>query len=182
MRHVLPLCAGIVCGVLVLSGWSLASRPEQPSTRPADTRPEELNVLDRYVGIWQSKTVVNNSIQAPITRNDKVKVHWTLGRQFIEARRVKPDGSTVSLEMASYNEETGEYLAWVFETAGEVHAIRGRWNEAEKMMTWQGTKGPLKIILRDHFREDGSIETSAVADDHSGKHVVSWNSISTREK
>ena len=89
----------------------------------------------------------------------------------------------ISKHIICYDKTSSQFNRWEFKSDGSNTFWSGKWNKADKSMTWNyidfsnyGING--KII--ENFNSDGMIRTRTVMKDKAGKSLLKINS--TKEK
>ncbi|MFO0807642.1 MAG: protein kinase [Gemmataceae bacterium] len=112
-----------------------ATLPDWP-TDPK--RPDEMKVLDRFVGDWHTeltlKTIATpDRTQAQVQRTRAASI---LGGRFVEMIDADETTGVTDYSLVWYELAAKRYRTWFFSGAGHVSDLIGTWDEAAKTMTW----------------------------------------------
>lgn len=148
-------------------------------------KPPELNVLERFVGIWDCEVVVKPAVWTPKEKREKsVEVNeMSLDGWFLHGRSETVNGKTNAILMNTYDPAQKNYRIWRFMPGGSCEEMRGEWDEAPTTLTittdfGRGItqKAVFHLIDKDHR------EYHVVAKDADGKVYLDVQGTVTRRK
>lgn len=138
-------------GPAILEAWS--------KSEPAVDRPQELTILDPFLGVWDAVTIARPAEWTPAeTRSTSVVTRqWVLNERFLLDSSQHADGQE-SLSLFGYDPQAREYRTWWFHSEGHRNKSRGAWDASARTFNFQA-----KL-------EDGKVSHSTVrlvsADEH----------------
>jgi hypothetical protein len=117
-------------GDAILAEWS--------KSEVAADRPNELEVLDAFVGTWDAVTVSRPAEWTPKeTRMTSVVTRqWILNERFVLDQSVHADGQE-SLALFGYDPQAREYRTWWFNSEGHRNSSRGRWDSRTRTFSFE---------------------------------------------
>jgi hypothetical protein len=117
-------------GDAILAEWS--------KSEVAADRPNELEVLDAFVGTWDAVTVSRPAEWTPkeIRMTSVVTRKWILNKRFLLDNSEHADGQE-SLALLGYDPQGREYRSWWFNSEGHRNTSRGRWNPGTRTFSFE---------------------------------------------
>ncbi|MDC0593375.1 hypothetical protein OAO79_03955 [Flavobacteriaceae bacterium] len=141
------------------------------------------DILIKWEGKWKNSAVFEKSAWTK-ERNETrgtTETNLILLNNYLEIMVYNEDN--ISKHIISYDQMSSQFNRWEFKSDGSNTFWTGKWNKADKSMTWNyidfsnyGING--KII--ENFNSDGMIRTRTVMKDKAGKSLLKINS--TKEK
>ena len=168
----IPAAAVTLCGfVLCSSGFA-----EESSTKP-----KELDTLGQYVGHWisdvTSKPAVwdqNGTKFRTVNQAESILDGWFL--QHIEVNHVvgDPDKVTKSLFLWTYVPKLEKFVAWAFQSNGNVASLNGKWDSMSKAFTLATVEPPPNTTgkMTEQFLDAKTIRGNLTFIDNGGKTLM----------
>ena len=121
----------IVVGLWIALTAAAALGEEGPS------KPQELKVLEKFVGTWDCDVVVKSAVWTPKEVRDKtVEVNeMVLDGWFLQGTSKTRDGKVNALLMNSYDPIRKRFRVWRFTPGGLCEEMVGRWDEPTATLT-----------------------------------------------
>jgi hypothetical protein len=122
-------------------------------------RPDEMKVLDRLVGEWQSEITVKDSTEPDKAKAEtqRTKAESVLGGRFVESLITNVTNNTSDYSLAWFDPAAKRYRQWFFNgTGGDFFEMTGTWDEAANTLTWTTPDGRLEwhsVMKSDDMRE-----------------------------
>ena len=141
------------------------------------------DILTKWEGKWTNKAVFEKSvwITERVETRGSTEANLILSNNYLEIMVYNDDN--ISKHIVCYNQTSSQFNRWEFKSDGSNTFWTGKWNKADKSMTWNyidfsnyGISG--KII--ENFKSEGMIKTRIVMKDKTGKSLLKINS--TKEK
>jgi hypothetical protein len=135
-----PTAAVILCGLVLCSSVFAEDPP---------TKPKELDTLGQYVGHWTSDVTSkpdvwdqNGTKFRTVNQAELILDGWFL--QHIEVNHVigDPDKVTKSLFLWTYDPKSEQFVAWAFQSNGNVATSTGKWDSTIKTFTLAAVEPP----------------------------------------
>lgn len=148
---------------MIAFGFLVASAEEN-----ALPKSPELDVLSRYVGVWD----IAFDPDDPFSQGS-LNGEWVLGGAFLEqtgelkARFVSRDATTKVL--TTFDVGTKQYKRWSFVSNGRSFESSGTWDSKTSTMTWvseqldPSSKRTVLTKTTEEFRDAGTVEVCKVA-------------------
>lgn len=111
-------------------------------------------VLDRFLGRWKTDVVILRGASR-IEASGLAQGVRSLEGRYVEFRgqSLEPPGES-DLQVMTYDAASDLYHQWLFDSSGYRHQASGRWDASTETLTWEGTLGPNRLVIRDRFRGD----------------------------
>jgi hypothetical protein len=147
-------------------------------------KPPELNVLEKFVGVWDCEIITKPAVWTPDEKREKaVEVNeMALDGWFLHGCSKTRDGKTIAILMNTYDPTQKKYRIWRFVGHG-CEELTGSWDEKTNTLTITAdaghgitTKAAFRIIDQDHR------EYRVVAKDGDGKVYMDIEGKVTRRK
>jgi hypothetical protein len=144
---------------------------------------DAFDILTKWEGKWKNSAVFEKSVWiTEITQTRGItETNLILSNNYLEIMVYNDDD--ISKHMICYDQTSSQFNRWEFKSDGSNTFWTGKWNKADKSMTWNyidfsnyGISG--KII--ENFNSDGTIRTRTVMKDKTGKSLLKINS--TKQK
>jgi hypothetical protein len=144
---------------------------------------DAFDILTKWEGKWKNSAVFEKSVWiTEITQTRGItETNLILSNNYLEIMVYNDDD--ISKHMICYDQTSSQFNRWEFKSDGSNTFWTGKWNKADKSMTWNyidfsnyGISG--KIIEK--FNSDGTIRTRTVMKDKTGKSLLKINS--TKQK
>jgi hypothetical protein len=144
---------------------------------------DAFDILTKWEGKWKNSAVFEKSVWiTEITQTRGItETNLILSNNYLEIMVYNDDD--ISKYMICYDQTSSQFNRWEFKSDGSNTFWTGKWNKADKSMTWNyidfsnyGISG--KII--ENFNSDGTIRTRTVMKDKTGKSLLKINS--TKQK
>jgi len=144
---------------------------------------DAFDILTKWEGKWKNSAVFEKSVwTAERTQTRGIsETNLILSNNYLEIM-VYNENNT-SKHIICYDQTSSQFNRWEFKSDGSNTFWTGKWNKADKSMTWNyidfsnyGISG--KII--ENFKSEGMIKTRIVMKDKTGKSLLKINS--TKEK
>ncbi len=144
---------------------------------------DAFDVLIKWEGKWKNSAVFEKSVWTSerIETRGRTDANLILSNNYLEIMVYNND--KISKHIICYDQTSSQFNRWEFKSDDSNTFWTGKWNKADKSMTWNyvdflnyGISG--KII--ENFNSDGMIRTRTVMEDKTGKSLLKINS--TKEK
>lgn len=140
----------------------------------------EQKVLDRWLGNWQ--TTYKQLKPEEKSGTAETLTTRVIGGQFVQEAAAHSDKS-FSRSTITYDAEKKTYRSWWFSSTGQTDESTGTWDADKKTMTWHSTTiGDAKTTVKQHFKDDDTIEFDVVAKDRAGRVVFHMEGKNVRVK
>lgn len=135
-----PTAAFILCGLVLCSSVF---------AQQSASKPKELDTLGQYVGNWTSDVTSKPSVWdqngtkfRTVNQAELILDGWFL--QHIEVNHVvgDPDKVTKSLFLWTYDPKLEKFVAWAFQSTGNVFSSTGKWDSTSKAFTLTTVEPP----------------------------------------
>lgn len=150
--------------LLLLATVVLIAADKQAEQGPP--KPPELAVLERFVGTWDSETVLKPAEWTPkeVRLTGTNKYEWVLDGRFMQ------DTEEDALGWWTYDTRAKAYRGWFFVPEGNVTEWKGRWNDEAKGLEMEADLGNgISFTGINRFPDKDTYEWTLVAKDKSGK-------------
>jgi hypothetical protein len=143
------------------------------AARGAELPAEARDVLDRFVGKWDTEATIRRPGPPP---EEKHTVGRGLCTVTLEGRYYEFRTSTVppadsELQVMTYDPETKLFKQWVFASDGYTHAADGTWDAATNTLRWTGKTGANSFVIDDKFVAPDRLEWMLTRTDAAGQTV-----------
>jgi len=147
MRALIPLA----CAVLTIIPMRAGSQ---------DWPPEASEVLDRFVGDWETQTSIRHD--GPPIRESQTRgrgaCRKTLEGRYFEFRSWSIPPGQAELQIMTYDATTRLYRQWVFDSDGYHHEAEGRWDPTTSTLRWEGRRDGTSFVIEDRWTAPGRLE------------------------
>jgi hypothetical protein len=168
-----------IVGVLVAVIAVTALGGEQPP------KPQELKVLERFVGTWDCAVVTKVAIWTPKeVRENMVEVNeLVLDGWFLKGSSRTRDGKLRAMLMNSYDPVKKQYHVWKFTPGGSCEELTGAWDEATTTLTITNDLGDgITAKAVSHVIDKDHREYDVTAKDGDGRTYMDIHGTVTRRK
>lgn len=126
----------------------------------ADLPPEARAALGLFVGRWDTEAQIRKpgASTPAINLRGRGEGKWILGGRFVEFRTESVPPGQSERQIMTYDEASGTYLQWVFDSDGYRHEAVGSWDPASSTMVWRGQAEPGPFVIDDHWVRPGRLE------------------------
>ena len=163
----------LLCLLGLMPGMAFAQADGAPNRSP------ELQVLDRFVGVWDVKATIKPVGGKEMTMTFVSQRSWTLGGTFLHFQDTGHSHPQVpEFQLLWTYDPVAKNYPGVMMDGPHSGAITGVWNEKTKTMHWKGkTSNGLTVEGRDRFIGNGRTEASGVFRNPDGDVVleISWS-------
>ena len=144
---------------------------------------DAFDILTKWEGKWKSSSVFEKSVWTSERTENRgtTETNLILSNNYLEIMVYNDDNT--SKHIICYDQMSNQFNRWEFKSDGSNTFWTGKWNKADKSMTWNyidfsnyGISG--KII--ENFKSDDIIKSRVTMKDKSGKSLLIINS--TKEK
>lgn len=164
-------------------------RRDKPLDKPKDKkagppRPEELKVLDRLVGSWDTTAISKPAVWTPkeVRTTSKVEWKWVLGGRFLEDATKVSDG-TQALSLTTYDPQMKAFRSWWFNSLGHTSKSNGQWDEKTTTLSFEsGLPDGLTSRSSVRFIDKDRHEWKVIIKDGDGKVYFDTTWTVTRRK
>lgn len=167
-----------ICMLGLVPGMAFAQDDGAPKRSP------ELQVLDRYAGVWDVKTTIKPVGGEEMTLTCVSRRSWTLGGTFVQFQDTEhshPQAPEFQL-LWTYDPVAKNYPAVLMDGPHSARLI-GTWDEKTKTMHWKGKMGNGVTGEGQHrFIGKGRAEASGVFRNPEGEIVTETSWSQTRRK
>jgi hypothetical protein len=154
------------------------------STRadPQDWPAEAFEVLGRFVGEWETQTVIRHD--DPPIREFQTRGRGT-GRKTLEGRYFEfrswsiPPGQA-ELQIMTYDIAAGLYRQWVFDSDGYHHEAEGRWEPSTSTLRWEGQRDGAFFVIEDRWTAPDRLEWTLRRTGSDGRRLQTITGVLTR--
>ena len=151
---------------------------------PAEDRPQELDVLKRMVGTWDTVSTIKPAEWTPDGGVTAAVVNrqWILNGRFVIDMSSHADGEK-SMALISYDSQAKSYRNWWFNSKGHRNQSRGTWDEAAQTFSFEadlpdGKSMQSSVRFADENREVWAFKVT----DAEGKVYFDMDIVATRRK
>ncbi|MFT3881567.1 MAG: DUF1579 family protein [Gemmatales bacterium] len=145
----------------------------------APSTPEQL-VLNRWLGNWQ--TTYKQLKPEEKSGTAETLTTRVIGGQFVQEATAHSD-KMFSRSTITYDAQKQTYRSWWFSSTGQTDESTGTWDADKKTMTWSSTTiGDAKTTVKQHFKDDDTIEFDVISKDRAGRVVFHMEGKSVRVK
>jgi hypothetical protein len=163
---------------LTLCGFTLCA---SAVAQQAPTKPKELEILGQYVGHWTSDVTSKpaewdqkGTKYGTINQAELILDGWFL--QHIEVNHVvgDPDKVTKSLFLWTYDPKLEKFVAWAFQSDGNVASSTGKWDSTSKAFTLATVEPPPNTTgkMTEQFVDANTIKGNLTFIDDAGKTLM----------
>jgi hypothetical protein len=140
---------------------------------PQNKLPEELEVLEKFLGVWKTQTTIRNEGPPPseFSHLGEIICQRTLEGRYFECRSKSSPSGQAELQIMTYDIDAGIYRQWVFDSDGYDHEAEGRWDSPSFTIRWQGTAGSTSFVIKDHWVSSDRIEWTLLRTDSDGRQL-----------
>jgi hypothetical protein len=133
--------------------------------------PDPTDVLSRFLGDWTTQTKITRTgpPERVIEARGTATCQATLEGNYFEFRAATVPPGESDLQIMTYDAGAKLYRQWVFSSDGYRHEATGIWDAATSVLTWTGTSGTQRFIIRDHWVSPDRLEWNLRRTDSSGK-------------
>jgi len=173
VRLQLGLIPALVIGLLF--GVSISARAEE---LPAEAR----DVLDRFVGKWDTETTIRRPGPPAEEKHTVGRGLCTVtleGRYYEFRTSTIPPGDS-ELQVMTYDAEAKVFKQWVFASDGYTHAADGTWDPATNTLRWSGKSGANAFVIDDRFAAPDRLEWTLTRTDAAGQAVQTITGVLRR--
>ena len=127
--------------VAAVIGVSIISLAEAQDT--AQKKSPELNVLDRYVSIWEETVVSKPALWTPERTTSTISGtrQWILDGHMIENKGVWSPENKQFLHLMTYDPQSKQHRQWYYDKDGLIpQEYRGKWDKATQTLTFTGVQ------------------------------------------
>lgn len=137
---------------------------------PPPPKPQELMLLERYLGTWDTETHRRAAewTPKPSRTTGTVTNAWVLDGRFMQQKGAESDGRE-HIQMRTFDPQKKQYRVWHFDSAGFADSLDGQWNETARTMTWQAERNGITTTNRVHFPDNDTISWHVLARSAKGK-------------
>ena len=144
---------------------------------------DAFDILTKWEGKWKNSAVFEKSVWTKERTQTRgiTETNLILSNNYLEIMVYNDDN--ISKHIICYDKTSSQFNRWEFKSDGSNTFWSGKWNKADKSMTWNyidfsnyGISG--KII--ENFKSDDIIKSRVTMKDKSGKSLLIINS--TKEK
>lgn len=149
--------------------------------QPAATQPEQLEVLGQYVGHWTSEVTNKPSVWDPngtryltVNQADLILDGWFLQNMEVNHIIDDPDKVTKSLFLWTYDPKSKKYVAWAFQSTGNIAASTGTWDATNKTFALNSVEPPPNTTgkMTEQFPDANTIQGNLTFIDGGGKTLM----------
>lgn len=143
---------------------------------------DAFDVLTKWEGKWKNSAVFEKSVWTPerVETRGITETNLILSNNYLE---IMVYNDNTSKHIICYDKNSSQFNRWEFKSDGSNTFWTGKWNKADKSMTWKyidfsnyGING--KIVEK--FKSDNIINTRVTMKDKSGKTLLKINSTSEK--
>lgn len=151
------------------------------SAQQPPAKPKELDILSEYVGNWTSDVTNKPAVwDQKGTKFDTLnEAEWILDGWFLQNIEVNhvvgdPEKVTKSLFLWTYDPRFEKYVAWAFQSTGNVAASAGKWDATSKTFVLDFTDPPPKTTgkMTEQFLDEGTIKGNLTFIGDDGKTLM----------
>ena len=153
-----------------------------PAAEPAKSKPNELKVLERLLGTWNSESVNRVAEWTPVEARAKgvLAREWVLGGRFLQEKGNHSNGDSVV--MFSFDDEKKLYRSWFFHSDGNTTETKGQWDEGTLTFTFVSDLNGMKNTSTIKFIDKDTHIWTAVVKDSKGTVFYNGEGKCTRRK
>lgn len=138
----------LAIALVVVSAATLAARAQGAQRTPAAAGA----LLDRFVGAWQTETIVRDANGAVVARTvGSAAGTPTLGGRWLEFRTASTPPGAADLQIMTWDADAHVFRQWVFDADGYFHTAVGTFEPALSVLTWRGEKDGVSFVIEDHW-------------------------------
>jgi hypothetical protein len=147
-----------------------------------DSPPDPAQVLDRFVGEWQTTIrLASEDADGPIVeRKGRATCRRTLGDRYVEFRSESIPPGNSELQIMTYDVASGRYRQWVFDSDGYQHEADGTWNAATSTLTWRGERAGTAFVIEDRWVTPDRLEWTLTRIDPDGRRHEAVSGVLVR--
>jgi hypothetical protein len=155
--------------------------------KPAVKQSRELQVLDRFVGLWEETVEHNRAAWTPEPSTKKITStrKWILDGKMIENRGTWMPDNVPFLHLMSYDPKRSEYRQWYFDAnnPASLGEVRGKWDEATQTLTWRGKLDDgVTTETIERFTDKDNFTWTMVAKGRTGQVMLDMQATVTRKQ
>jgi hypothetical protein len=126
---------------------------------PAPTKGKLTPELERYLGNWNSTTVVKARGGPESKMTGKDVVQKTFNDTFLMVRNNSGGSTGEMIDLATFDPQKKAYRMWTYTSQGAVFEWEGKWDDAAKTLTWTAPlTGELNGTLKWNFTDAEKLE------------------------
>lgn len=138
----------LATALVVVASATLAARAQGVASTPAAASA----LLDRFVGVWQTETVVRDASGAAIARTfGSAGGTPTLGGRWLEFRTASTPPGAADLQIMTWDADAHVFRQWVFDADGYFHTAIGTFDPTLTLLTWRGDKDGVSFVIEDRW-------------------------------
>jgi hypothetical protein len=141
-----------------------------------------LAVIDRFVGEWETDVRIRHDgppVRILATRGRAIGVR-SLGDRYVEFRSTSIPAGQSDLQIMTYDDASGRYRQWLFDSDGYRHEAEGQWDAATSILRWRGGHGAVTFVIDDHWVAPDRLEWTLVRTGPDGRRVQTIRGVLTR--
>jgi hypothetical protein len=155
-----------------------ASLPGSVAAEDTPKRSAELQVLDRYLGEWET-TITNKATGEKINTIQSRK--WSREGKFILSEDQDVGTKRESHFLMTYDAKSKQYRACFINDEFTVPLL-GTWDEKARVMTWKSSDVAFKHAAVHRFLDKDTVEWTMTVTSPEGKVVLELSAKQTRRK
>ena len=132
-------------------------------------------ILNRYLGNWQSDTILNPSLWVPKTKQlaETHNVQWILDGHILQEITSHGD-KEMTLTLKRYNQKRTEFEMWSLKSSGDSSYWIGNWKKKSRTLTWEYVDFGIGVVggLVDHFTAEKKWVSTLVMKDKKGNLLL----------
>lgn len=161
-----------LCGLVLCSSVSAEESP---------TKPKELDTLGQYVAHWTSDVTSKPAVwdQNGTKFHTVNQAEWILDGWFLQHIEVNhvggdPENVTKSLFLWTYDPKLEKFVAWAFQSNGNVASSTGKWDSTSKAFTLTTVEPPPNTTgkMTEQFLDAKTIKGNLTFIDNGGKTLM----------
>ena len=162
------------------TAWKKLPQPESLTEIPTTTKPapvpEELSLLNKFVGEWTIRATNKPSIWIPNGGQgvQTEKVAWILGGRFLMARTYDEKDQLTTIWIATYEPSEKSNRFWFFNADGSSGQWRVTWDAASRGFHWRSIDMPTGWIGTGFNRwiDDDTFDNQALIKNENGRVLL----------
>jgi hypothetical protein len=175
-------------GVSLFMGFTIAPArsDEKAKEQVPPPKPQELKVLNRFLGTWDTDMVAKKSEWTPKEVNSKgmSKFEWMLDGRFMssQSKSTGPD-KVESFQLMTYHPGDKKFFLWFFDSNGMVSEAQGQWDADNQILTWKSDIDEnLASTNQVRFTDRETIDWTMMVKDKTGKVYLDLRGKMKRRK
>jgi hypothetical protein len=134
--------ARCLLGVFLIVGFSTggARSDEKAKEQVPLPKPQELKVLNRFLGTWDTDMVAKQAAWTPKEVKSKgvSTFEWMLDGRFMSSKSKSGEPDKIeSFQLMTYHPGEKKYFLWFFDSNGAVSEANGTWDADNQTLTWK---------------------------------------------